>query len=62
MDVRDEAPKGTDCAELHGSKLGIFWRNCKHLNKCRRPPYNRLLSNAVLRTDYCDHHNGTRKT
>ena len=35
-----------------GSKLGIFWSNCKSRKRCSQSPYDRLLSNPVLRADY----------
>ena len=42
-----------DPAELPGgSKLGVFWDNCKSKRKCERAPYDRLLTNPVLKTDY----------
>ena len=34
------------------SKLGHFWNNCKTRRRCGRPPYDRLLTNPVLRVDY----------
>ena len=35
-----------------GTKLGIFWMGCKNNRRCGRPPYDRLLTNPVLRADY----------
>ena len=35
-----------------GGRLGVFWDNCKHRRTCERPPYDRLLTNPVLRADY----------
>ena len=35
-----------------GGKLGRFWDWCKQKKLCRRSPYDRLLTNPVLRTDY----------
>ena len=35
-----------------GGKIGYFWAHCKSERKCGRPPYDRLLTNPVLRADY----------
>ena len=35
-----------------GARLGMFWTHCKHRNKCTSAPYDRLLTNPVLKTDY----------
>ena len=53
MEGREEAPKRRDTTELPGwGTLGNFWKKCKGERKCGRPPYDRLLGNSVLRTDY----------
>ena len=53
MEAREKAPKQRDTTELpDGTKLGLFWMDCKHKSKCGRPPYDRLLTNPVLRADY----------
>ena len=53
MTGRKGIPKAKDVTKLPGgSKLGRFWDNCKSERKCRRPPYDRLLVNPVLRADY----------
>ena len=45
-------PKSRDPTMLEGgTKLGIFWSQCKYKKKCRSPPYDRLLTNPVLRAD-----------
>ena len=35
-----------------GARLGMFWSGCKTKKRCTAPPYNRLLTNSVLRADY----------
>ena len=35
-----------------GPKVGHFWSDCKGKRKCGTPPYDRLLTNRVLKTDY----------
>ena len=35
-----------------GSRLGNFWDHCKSERRCSKPPYDRLLTNPVLRADY----------
>ncbi len=55
MEGRSERPKWNDStplALLCGAKRGVFWDNCKRFRRCRRPPYDRLLDNHVLRADY----------
>lgn len=53
MKGRNSAPMHRDPAKLPGGgKLGKFWHNCKSRGRCVRPPYDRLLSNPVLRADY----------
>ena len=53
MEGRERAPKWRDTTELpDGSKLGWFWVNCKSKRTRGRPPYDRLLTNPVLRADY----------
>ena len=38
MEGRERAPKWCDTTELRdGSKLGIFWSNCKRRKKCDGP-------------------------
>ena len=54
MKNRDTVPRSEDSTELPGAtKLGIFWKDCKSRRRCVRPPYDRLLTNSVLRADYC---------
>ena len=49
MQGKDRAPRQSDPTVLSGgSKLGIFWKDCKNTRRCGRPPYDRLLSNPVL--------------
>ena len=56
MEGRERAPKFRDTTELpDGSKLEKFWSNCKCARRCGRPPYDRLLTNPVLRDDYRTH-------
>ena len=43
-----------------GPRVGRFWHNCKSSSKCVRAPYDRLLTNPVLRADYRTHRSGTR--
>ena len=38
-----------------GTKLGKIWENCKSRKRCVKPPYDRLLTNLVLRADYRSH-------
>ena len=53
MEGRKAVPKQRDLTLLPGGgKLGVFWTNCKAKRKCRRQPYDRLLTNPVLRADY----------
>ena len=62
MGEREKAPKTLETAVLsNGSNIGIFWRHCKRLRRCGRPPYDLLLINPVLRADYRCHHSDTRK-
>ena len=50
---RSQVPVQCDPTELPGGgRLGWFWRDCKILRRCGRPPYDRLLTNPVLRADY----------
>ena len=42
-----------------GPKVGTFWMHCKGGRRCRRPPYDRLLANPVLRADYRCHRSDT---
>ena len=61
-----ETPKRRDPTELPGgSRLGLFWMDCKDRRLCGRPPYDRLLTNPVLRADYragnVRIHRGTRE-
>ena len=61
MEGRAKAPKCSDTTELPGGgKLGIFWKECKSRRRCGRPPYDRLLTNPVLKADYRTHRSGTR--
>ena len=51
---KTEVPVARNRVELPGGvAIGNFWRYCKRLKRCGRPPYDRLLNNPVLRTDYC---------
>ena len=53
MEGRANPPKYRNTTELFsGTKLGWFWGNCKSERRCGRPPYDRLLTNTVLRADY----------
>ena len=53
MEGREEPPKQNDITKLTGgAKLGRFWDNCKSCKRCSKPPYNQLLTNPVLRTNY----------
>ena len=54
MRARSKSPKYREEARLgeEGSKVGIFWVNCKIGRKCMKSPYERLLSNPVLAEDY----------
>ena len=53
MGDRTRPPKVMDPMELPGGgKLGRFWANCKERNGCVNSPYDRLLTNPVLRADY----------
>ena len=62
MKGRNKAPTSRDPTPLPGGgKLGQFWDNCKRLMRCGRSPYDRLLSNSVLRADYRCHGIGTRR-
>ena len=42
-----------------GARLGKFWANCKSEKRCAKPPYDRLLANPVLKTDYRATRRGT---
>ena len=62
MAVRQRAPRQMDKAELPGLgevNVGKFWINCKSRRRCGRPPYDRLLTNPVLRADYRTRLRGT---
>ena len=62
MKGRNQAPISRGTVLLPGGgKLGLFWRNCKRWMKCGRPPYDRLLTNPVLRADYRAHLSSTRE-
>ena len=55
MESRERPPKQDDTTGLPGGgKLGWFWGNCKNERKCGRSPYDRLLTNPVLKADYRD--------
>ena len=46
-------PKAKDHTMLDGGvKLGWFWSDCKHNKRGAKTPYDRLLTNPVLRADY----------
>ena len=53
--MRDQThpPKRSDQTVLEGGpKLGTFWAHCKSGRRCVKFPYDRLLTNSVLRADY----------
>ncbi len=53
MGVRKHPPSARDSTILDGgTRLGLFWMACKGARRCGRAPYDRLLTNPVLRTDY----------
>ena len=56
-------PEDEDTPLDEGHTVGGFWAKCKWAELCvsdHRPgPFDRLLSNPVLRTDYRAHHAGT---
>ena len=53
MEARTGPLKREDATALPGGgRLGVFWRSCKNERRCGRPPYDRLLDNPVLKTDY----------
>jgi hypothetical protein len=35
-----------------GSLVSGFWTDCKSYKRCAKTPFDRLLSNMVLKTDY----------
>ena len=52
---RRTPPRHNDKAELPGLgevKVGRYWTHCKSERRCGRPPYDRLLTNLVLRDEY----------
>ena len=54
-------PKRRDPTVLDGgARLGYFWAHCKVEKRCVKPPYNQLLTNLVLKADYC-HPSGIMK-
>ena len=54
MEGRARPPKRGDKTRLPGGgpMVGPFWDKCRSQRKCTRPPYDRLLSNPVLKADY----------
>ena len=54
MEGRAEPPKVREGARLPGERpvLWRFWMDCKSKRRCGRAPYDRLLSNPMLRADY----------
>ena len=53
MENRDDPPTVGEQTRLDsGVRVGGFWHNCKSRQKCTKAPYDRLLSNPVLRADY----------
>ena len=53
MGDRAQPPKSKNQTILEGgATLGQFWANCKYAKRCTRSPYDRLLTNPVLRADY----------
>jgi hypothetical protein len=37
-----------------GTKIGLFWSNCKNKSKCNNQPYIRLLDNPIIKENYID--------
>ena len=58
MKGKTEPPRQRDRLKLpnDGPMVGMFW----HRRRCERPPYDKLLSNSVLRADYHTQYRGTR--
>ena len=53
MEGRQKTPKSDDTTKLPGGvRLGRFWAGCKFNRRCGRPPYDQLLVNPVLKTNY----------
>ncbi len=53
MESREHVPRSRDTTELpDGTKLGMFWNDCRQNRRCGRQPYDRLLANPVLIADY----------
>ena len=53
MNGRKHAPRARDPTQLPGGGgVGWFWKDCKGLRRCNKSPYDRLLTNPVLRADY----------
>ena len=53
MRHRTQPPNARDATILDGgTRIGNFWDHCKSRKKCMKAPYNHLLVNPVLRTDY----------
>ena len=62
VEKRTTAPRQRETARLSsGTKLGFFWDDCKRARRCSRPPYDWLLSNPVLKTDYRNITTSTRE-
>ena len=52
MRNRSQPPPYRDETVLDGgAKLGNFWSDCKRRKRCAKYPYDRLLTNPVLRAD-----------
>ena len=53
MKGRERVPAVRDQTLLPGGgKLGEFWKKCKSEKRCERTPYDRLLTNPLLKADY----------
>ena len=54
MEDREQPPTVNDKTRLSGvgPLVGRFWVECKVEWKCIKAPYDRLLTNPVLRADY----------
>ena len=53
MKNRTQTPSSRDQTMLEGgARLGRFWLACKNRKRCTKVPYNLLLTNRVLKTDF----------
>ncbi len=56
MGKRIHLPNMRDPTVLEGvTRLGMFWNCCQTTKRCTKPPYDRLLTNPVLKADYRSH-------